>query len=577
MAQPLNTPDALYAKSHPIELAKKQFDLAKLSFEISIQEQQDILDKVRGLPAFLADSFSLSRILQIFPQGCPFLTEVLQSNRSKIRTCLFKDDRAQDVKPKGGVILNTIRQLSPKLIRKPNTAKSPTFEEIEISVRLHYYVDSNIITIVEHTTDLVVDCGVIAWSVDKNEFLRELLSKSFGTTQVLKYGKLITDFNPLFSDIDFSGPPQQLSVVDTEISAFLQPIEVECGNCKIVRKDRPNCNSSFELTVCAKCKVLSKSGTSSPTDILVKQHIIIDLLNKLSQVTKIKIKDLEIIAEMILRILDQHKIKNFAILSLRNKPGLIYEKVKALKENLYGLLLFLLGPDSENIPIGVDFRIDFTEDFQSIGVELEKIENYFISKETFDTLRNLWDEYFTSNQLEKLIYYNSTVEINLEPKSIGNAKCNEKNCKTCPLISPTKTFTTGEKFKIYEVNDVITCNTNNVVYMLVCTICNQKYIGSTRNNLKEALGNHSMKAKQNSGTPVDVHAYEEHSNNREAIAKDKRCKFEKYGGINTKCDPMAIFKVIGLETTSPARLGERAKYWINELETYKPRGLNEIS
>uniref|UniRef100_UPI0039815422 hypothetical protein n=1 Tax=Salmonella sp. s51228 TaxID=3159652 RepID=UPI0039815422 len=98
--------------------------------------------------------------------------------------------------------------------------------------------------------------------------------------------------------------------------------------------------------------------------------------------------------------------------------------------------------------------------------------------------------------------------------------------------------------------------------------------GSTQNNLKEALENHRMKAKQNSGTSADLHAYEEHSNNKEAIAKDKRCKFEKYGAINTKCDPMAIFKVIGLETTCPARLDERAKYWMTELETFKPRGLN---
>ena len=69
-------------------------------------------------------------------------------------------------------------------------------------------------------------------------------------------------------------------------------------------------------------------------------------------------------------------------------------------------------------------------------------------------------------------------------------KCNNPNCGTCPFVVEgykVKSQVTGELFDINFPSD---CNTQNLIYCIVCTKCKQNYIGETKRPLKARFGDH---------------------------------------------------------------------------------------
>ena len=73
----------------------------------------------------------------------------------------------------------------------------------------------------------------------------------------------------------------------------------------------------------------------------------------------------------------------------------------------------------------------------------------------------------------------------------GLYKCNNKKCLLCKLyIQECKSFVTSNK-KVWNIKSNITCNSRNVIYYLMCNMCNdsETYIGKT-NNLRLRTNNH---------------------------------------------------------------------------------------
>ena len=64
----------------------------------------------------------------------------------------------------------------------------------------------------------------------------------------------------------------------------------------------------------------------------------------------------------------------------------------------------------------------------------------------------------------------------LPPVEAGNYKCG--NCQQCNFTRKTKTFYHPHTGKVFSVKGVISCKTNNVIYMLKCP-CGLAYIGKT--------------------------------------------------------------------------------------------------
>ena len=77
----------------------------------------------------------------------------------------------------------------------------------------------------------------------------------------------------------------------------------------------------------------------------------------------------------------------------------------------------------------------------------------------------------------------------LRPKRVlkGMKKCN-KQCLACPFIMEGKDIKSGKL--TWKINKPVNCQTSNIIYMIECNKCNEKYIGETERQLKFRISEH---------------------------------------------------------------------------------------
>ena len=102
-----------------------------------------------------------------------------------------------------------------------------------------------------------------------------------------------------------------------------------------------------------------------------------------------------------------------------------------------------------------------------------------------------------------------------------------------------------------EHNNLSPCKLDNVVYLLTCYNCGLQYVGITTNILARRVSNYRYKCKRRDFRQL-VH------------------KHYIYGDCSFNTD--AKFNII--ERVTESLLRNRENYWINELKTFYPHGLN---
>ena len=140
------------------------------------------------------------------------------------------------------------------------------------------------------------------------------------------------------------------------------------------------------------------------------------------------------------------------------------------------------------------------------------------------------------------------------PHISGCYKCNNKRCVMCAehLVS-SMTVKSDQTDKTYQLQDRLSCDSTNVVYLLYCDTCkNAQYIGETKNSLKTRFYLHRSHIKKNTGTLVTQHFNQ-----------------PNHSMQNMKC--IAVERVYGKGVA--ARL-HRERVWMNRLKTLHPLGLN---
>lgn len=136
-------------------------------------------------------------------------------------------------------------------------------------------------------------------------------------------------------------------------------------------------------------------------------------------------------------------------------------------------------------------------EFVKSGQHNDFLERNFIGGTTGPTRTN------------KVVKLSSTSTIPAEDRPDGSYACTEferegkKPCKTCPFMEPATVVRTptGDTIEIKGHN---TCSTKKVVYMLECvytdetgkTVCSDKYIGKTKNQLRMRAGSHIRSVEQ---------------------------------------------------------------------------------
>jgi len=158
------------------------------------------------------------------------------------------------------------------------------------------------------------------------------------------------------------------------------------------------------------------------------------------------------------------------------------------------------------------------------------------------------------------VYHESKTNNNKKP--IGTQCCGSKRCKTCPLINTDAVFKSSYTNKTYKVSKGgnLTCKTSNVIYLITCKRCGFQYVGETQCTLRDRFNGHrgSILGKRKKNTYLALH-------------------FRQNG--HTYSD-LSVQIIENLVSTDEDRLDkdlrlQREKYWMTELCTVFPFGLND--
>ena len=133
--------------------------------------------------------------------------------------------------------------------------------------------------------------------------------------------------------------------------------------------------------------------------------------------------------------------------------------------------------------------------------------------------------------------------------------CKNKRCLTCKfsLLLDTKIYSNvNSKTFVSSLSQPSSCNTKNIVYLITCSLCNIQYVGITSQTLRDRLNGHRCKIKENLlKTNIVTH-------------------------FNLPNHSFSNLKIQILETVEEGfSLTERELFWIKQLQTIFPFGLND--
>ena len=129
--------------------------------------------------------------------------------------------------------------------------------------------------------------------------------------------------------------------------------------------------------------------------------------------------------------------------------------------------------------------------------------------------------------------------------------CN-KPCNVCPYINTTKTTTSNQTKKTFDLKGLFTCATTGVIYLADCSKCHKQYVGQTGRKFHDRVMEHLNSIFHKTNT-IGIH-------------------FSSPQHKHTDFSVQVIEKV--LPNTVNLRL-EREEFWIKTLGTLAPLGLNK--
>ncbi|CAH1248813.1 Hypp8431 [Branchiostoma lanceolatum] len=138
----------------------------------------------------------------------------------------------------------------------------------------------------------------------------------------------------------------------------------------------------------------------------------------------------------------------------------------------------------------------------------------------------------------------------------GSYPCGRK-CLTCTYVRKSKEFQSHHTSRRYTNRAHITCRTRNIIYMIQCKKCGTQYVGETGQTLANMMNGHRSFIKTDKDTPISAH-------------------------FNQPSHTVADMEVVGLEKLEYGRTEDltrqrrlsRESYWIHQLRTLHPEGLN---
>ena len=143
------------------------------------------------------------------------------------------------------------------------------------------------------------------------------------------------------------------------------------------------------------------------------------------------------------------------------------------------------------------------------------------------------------------------------PPGLRSAPCLSSRCKTCPFISETHYFSSNFTNKRYPIQEHLTCESSNIIYLISCKKCPKQYLGESKNKLRTRFNAHRSDIKLKKDKPVSNHFnLDDHSLDDLILTPIERIEID-----------------LPEDETTKFRQAREA-YWIETLNTARPIGLN---
>ena len=174
---------------------------------------------------------------------------------------------------------------------------------------------------------------------------------------------------------------------------------------------------------------------------------------------------------------------------------------------------------------------------------------------------------FRRNLNLKDIIGSNTIEndkVKRRPSVKTKGKCSPclSNAKSlcCKQILKTEKFQSTQNKKTFEIYHHVNCKSKNIIYLMECTKCKVQYIGKSETNFNIRLNNHRKDTNNINGIPASRHFSKPY---HEFNIHAKFIIIEQIKNANVS------------KETITKRLKARENFWIQTLETLKPKGLNQ--
>lgn len=150
--------------------------------------------------------------------------------------------------------------------------------------------------------------------------------------------------------------------------------------------------------------------------------------------------------------------------------------------------------------------------------------------------------------------------------SWGQAFCSlSYACLICKTSRHCGNFTSGVTDKVYPIHGKLSCWSDNVIYLITCLECEMQYVGETERPLRSRIGEHLRSlVKGDQISAVSKHFKEFHPDT-----------LIGYGEMPVQVTPLEQISDQGSKDANKAKRLDREQFWIDTLESYTPKGMNE--
>ena len=129
------------------------------------------------------------------------------------------------------------------------------------------------------------------------------------------------------------------------------------------------------------------------------------------------------------------------------------------------------------------------------------------------------------------------------------------------VVIPSSSFTSHTTKRSYNINYQLDCNSNNVVYLIICKVCGQQYVGSTSTKFRLRFNNHKSRLRA-------------HSRKSNIDKESDKIIYKHFHGPGHHGLQDVSVQIIANIHNYYEKLFIKKGEWAYRLQTLKPEGLN---